>query len=178
MRLRYFIPVLVVIGLVVVLGFGLFKNPTLVPTPYLNKPAPAFDAATLENPARHVTLADFRGRPTVVNFFASWCVACRQEHPFLMQLAQADHVRLVGVDYKDTIPAVKQDLAAHGDPYHLILLDPQGAMGLNWGVYGVPETFVLDAYGIVRYKQIGPITPAAWREHVEPLLRGTMEARR
>lgn len=177
-RLRYFVPVLILAGLIALLAFGLRLNPRRVPSPLIGKAAPSFDLATLGGTPARMSAADLQGKPRVVNFFASWCVACKTEHPFLMQLAKADHVALIGVDYKDTTDAVREDLEAHGSPYHVVLLDPNGTMGLNWGVYGVPETFVLDADGTIRYKWIGPLTPAAWREHIAPLLRVSREARR
>lgn len=169
MRLRYFLPLVILAGLVALLAYGLHLDPRKVPSPLIGKPAPAFDLATLGASSRF-SQADLRGKPRVVNFFASWCVACKVEHPFLMKLAKAEGVAIIGVDYKDTTAAVRQDLAERGNPYHLVLLDPEGAMGLNWGVYGVPETFVLDAEGVIRYKWTGPLTPAVWREHVQPVL--------
>ncbi|TAM11172.1 MAG: DsbE family thiol:disulfide interchange protein [Nevskiaceae bacterium] len=182
MRYRYFIPMIVLVGIVALLAYTLNRgwstqpedDPTYVPSPLIGKTVPAFDLAVLatppaEPPARF-TQADLKGRPAVINFFASWCVACRDEHPFLMQLAHGDQVSIIGIDYKDTPQAARRLLGEHGDPYHLILEDPEGAMGLNWGVYGIPETYLVDAHGIVRYKQVGPMTPAAWRKHFQPLL--------
>ncbi|WP_020649830.1 DsbE family thiol:disulfide interchange protein [Solimonas variicoloris] len=171
MRLRYLVPALVLIGLVVLFAIGLRHDPREVPSPLIGKPAPAFSLAVLGAPQQTYTLADLQGRPVLVNFFASWCAACRVEHPFLMQLA-AQGVEIVGVDYKDTDADGADWLARHGNPYRTVIADPQGAMGLDWGVYGAPETFVLDTAGTIVYKQIGPLSEAVWRERVAPLLQG------
>lgn len=171
MRYRYFVPLVVVFALGALFAYALlYVHPETVPSPLIGKAAPAFDVSTLDGTPARYTQADLTGQPRIINFFASWCVACKVEHPFLMDLARADHVSIIGVDYKDTDSAVRRDLDDHGNPYSLILLDPDGTMGLNWGVYGAPETFVLDAQGIIRYKHVGPLTPADWRDHVAPIL--------
>jgi len=171
MRIGFLLPVVVLAAMVALFAYNLGRDPTRVPSPLIDKPAPAFDLPTLAGTPTQMTVADLKGHPAVVNFFASWCVACKIEHPYLLQLARQDHVAIVGVDYKDDDAALRQWLDQHGDPYHSILLDRDGRMGIDWGVYGVPETFVLDASGVIRYKQIGPMTPADWRRHVQPLLR-------
>lgn len=178
MRYRYFIPVVVLAGVIVLLAYSLVRgwsphpedDPSYVPSPLIGKVAPAFDLAVLGPTPARFTRAELKGKPAIINFFASWCVACRDEHPFLMQLAHGDHVQIIGIDYKDTQQAARRLLDEHGDPYHLVLEDPEGTMGLDWGVYGIPETYLIDADGIVRYKQVGPLTPAAWRRHFQPLL--------
>ena len=171
--MRYLLPVIVLIGLVVLFAFNLNRDPTRVPSPLIGKPAPAFDLPTLSGKPAKMSVASFDGKPAVVNFFASWCVACREEHPYLLQLAHEDHIAIIGVDYKDTDDDLRQWLQTHGDPYSRIVLDHDGSMGIDWGVYGVPETFVLDAKGVIRYKQIGPMTPQDWQHHVLPLLQAT-----
>lgn len=179
MRNWYFVPVVVVAALVALLGYTLNRDsqpdpqaaPTYVPSPLIGKPVPHFDVMTLYGAPARFTQTDLKGEVRIINFFASWCVSCKLEHPFLMQLARVDKVRIIGVDYKDTSSAVRQDLAERGNPYRLVLLDPDGTMGLNFGVYGVPETYVIDARGIVRYKCVGPLTPQIWRKHVQPLLQ-------
>jgi len=171
MRLHYLLPVLVLVGLIVLFAIGLQRDPREVPSPLIGKPAPAFALTVLGQPQQPYTLADLKGRPLMVNFFASWCAACRVEHPLLMQLA-AQGVEIIGVDYKDTDEDGARWLQRHGNPYRAVIADPQGAMGLDWGVYGAPETFVLDAAGTVVYKQIGPLTEAVWREKVAPLMAG------
>lgn len=166
---RFAIPVLVVAGLLAVLAIGLRLDPREVPSPLIGKPAPAFALSDLDGRRRY-TQADLQGRPLLVNFWASWCAGCRVEHPLLMQLARDAGVEIVGMDYKDSADAARQWLARHGNPYRSIVADTQGQAGLDWGVYGVPETFVLGADGRILYKQIGPMTEQAWREKIAPLL--------
>jgi cytochrome c biogenesis protein CcmG/thiol:disulfide interchange protein DsbE len=169
MRLRYLLPAALLIGLVVLFAAGLRHDPREVPSPLIGKPAPAFSLAVLGEPSRTLTAADLRGRPVLVNFFASWCAACEVEQDYLMQLA-AQGVEIVGVDYKDTDADAQRWLARHGNPYRTIVSDPQGMAGLDWGVYGAPETFVLDAAGTIVYKQIGPLDDTAWRTRIAPLI--------
>jgi len=169
--MRFALPAIIFVGLVVLFAYNLNRDPTLVPSPLIGKPAPAFDLPTLGGQPAQMSVADLKGRPVLVNFFASWCVSCKIEHPYLLQLAREDRVPIIGIDYKDTDGAARQWLAQHGDPYRRVVLDHVGDMGINWGVYGVPETFVLDAQGVIRYKQVGPMTAEAWRRHVEPLLQ-------
>lgn len=169
--MRFLVPVLVLVGLIVLFAVGLHHDPREVPSPLIGKPAPAFRLPLLgeENLASE---ADLKGRPLLVNFFASWCEGCQVEHPVLMKLAQEQQVEIVGVDYKDALPDITRWLQRHGNPYRKIVLDAQGTAGLDWGVYGVPETFVLNAEGVIVYKQIGPMTEDAWREKIAPLLAG------
>jgi cytochrome c biogenesis protein CcmG/thiol:disulfide interchange protein DsbE len=169
MRLRYLLPALGLIVLVVLFVIGLRHDPREVPSPLIGKPAPAFSLTLLGDPATPYRSDDLKGRPVLVNFFASWCVACEAEHPFLMQLA-AQGVEIVGMDYKDTDADGAAWLARHGNPYRTVVADPAGSAGLDWGVYGAPETYVLDAAGIIRYKQIGPMDETVWRERIAPLL--------
>lgn len=170
MRLWFLLPVAVLVAMVALFAYNIGRDPTLVPSPLIGKPAPAFDLPTLGGKPAQLDVAALRGHPAVVNFFASWCVACKVEHPYLLQLAREQHVSIIGVDYKDSDDALRDYLDTHGDPYHLIVLDRDGTMGIDWGVYGVPETFVLDAQGVIRYKQIGPMSPEDWQAHVAPLL--------
>ncbi len=170
MKLRFLLPVLIMAALAALLLFGLHNDPREVPSPLIGKPAPAFDLARLDDEGR-LGVQDLRGRPLLVNFWASWCAGCQVEHPFLMELSRRG-IEIVGLDYKDTDDAGRAWLARHGNPYRIIAADPEGQAGLDWGVYGVPETFVLDAQGVIVYKHIGPLTEAAWREHIAPLLAG------
>jgi cytochrome c biogenesis protein CcmG/thiol:disulfide interchange protein DsbE len=170
MRLGYLVPVLLLAGLTVLFWIGLQNDPREVPSPLIGKPAPAFDLERLDDAGR-LAPAQLQGRPVLVNFWASWCAGCQVEHPLLMQLAQQG-VEIVGIDYKDADDAARAWLGRHGNPYRLIATDPQGRMGLDWGVYGVPETFVLDAQGTIVHKHIGPLTEAAWRERIAPLMAG------
>ncbi len=169
MRLRYVLPVLLLVGLLVVLAIGLRHDPREVPSPLIGKPVPAFSLAVLGAAETRYTQAELQGRPLLVNFFASWCAACVDEHPFLMQLA-AQGIEIVGVDYKDTDEAVQLWLQRRGNPYRTVITDPQGQAGLDWGVYGAPETYVI-VDGRIAYKQIGALTEQTWREHIAPLLQ-------
>ena len=168
---RWLIPLLIFGALLVFLLRGLDLNPREVPSPLIDKPAPAFSAATLADPARSLKREDLRGRVWLLNVWASWCGPCREEHAQLMRLAQRQPaVSIVGLNYKDERAAASQWLQDWGNPYTESLVDPQGQLGLDFGVYGVPETFIIDRDGIVRFKHIGPITPTVLREKIEPAL--------
>jgi len=169
--MRRLIPLGLFVLLVILLGVGLTRDPHRVPSPLIGKPMPAFELPALNDPARRLSLADLKGRVTLVNVFASWCVACREEHPLLVKLAASGKVAIIGVDYKDERPAARQYLQRFGDPYALIIYDRQGKLGLDLGVYGVPETYVVDSHGIIRYKQIGPFTAAVLRDTILPLVK-------
>lgn len=168
--MRYLLPIAIFGVLVAVLAIGLRLDPRYVPSPLINKPAPEFTLETLDDPAVIRTKADLLGRPVLVNIFASWCSACRVEHPLLMEIAQREQVEIIGIDYKDSREDGRALLQAHGNPYRDVLFDPAGKLELDLGVYGVPETFVLDRRGVIRFKQVGPLTPEAWRTDVKPLL--------
>ncbi|SFF45632.1 cytochrome c biogenesis protein CcmG, thiol:disulfide interchange protein DsbE [Fontimonas thermophila] len=170
MRIRYLLPALVLVGLVLLFAFGLQHDPRQIPSPLIGKPAPAFTLRLLGEQTPY-TQEQLRGRPLLVNFWASWCAGCLVEHPFLMELARRG-VEIVGIDYKDTDTEALRWLARHGNPYRTIAADTEGRAGLDWGVYGVPETFVLDAQGIIVYKHIGPLDEEAWRTKIAPLLAG------
>lgn len=167
--MRFAIPAVVLLGLLALLAIGLTLKPNEVPSPLIGKPAPAFSLTMLDG-SKTLNQDDLKGRPLLVNFWASWCVACRVEHPLLMQLAHGGGIEIVGIDYKDTREAAETWLSRHGNPYRTIIADPQGSMGLDWGVYGVPETYVLGADGAILFKQIGPVTPEAWEQKIKPLL--------
>lgn len=170
--LRYLIPIVFFMVLVGLLGWGLTRDPTLVPSPLINKPVPTFTLPELKNPENHFSSARLaEGKVTLVNVWASWCVSCRAEHPMLMQIAHNGVVPIYGLDYKDTRADAMTDLNEFGNPYSVVAQDLDGKVGINWGVYGVPETYVVDGKGIIRYKQIGPITPEIWRKTMLPLIR-------
>jgi len=158
----------------VLLGFlavGLNLNPREVPSPLIDKPAPAFELARLDDPAQKITQADLKGQVWILNVWASWCVACRQEHPLLVDFAKRSPVPLYGLNYKDKREDGLAWLARFGDPYKASLFDIDGRVGIDFGVYGVPETFVIDKEGVIRFKQIGPVTPEVLRDKIEPLLK-------
>lgn len=175
MKLRFLIPALLLAALLGFLAVGLQRDPREIPSPLIGHPAPAFSLPGLDGRPPLASERDLAGRPLLVNFFASWCAGCQTEHPLLLQLAQQG-VEIVGMDYKDTDADGAAWLARHGNPYRMVIADARGSAGLDWGVYGVPETYVLDAHGVILYKQIGPVTPAVWREKIAPML-GTADAR-
>jgi len=158
--LKALIPLAIFIGLVLFLFKGLSIDPRKVPSPLVDKPAPEFNLPALEDPTRTVSLDDFKGEVTLFNVWATWCVSCRAEHKILMRMAKRDGVRIYGLNYKDTRPEAIQWLKFYGDPYMANAFDADGRAGIDWGVYGTPETFLIDKQGIVRHKHIGPISEA------------------
>ncbi|ROR29484.1 DsbE family thiol:disulfide interchange protein [Inmirania thermothiophila] len=171
MRLRYLLPAAVFAALVALFAVGLGLDPKRVPSPLIDKPAPEFALPSLHDPERIVRRDDLKGRVYLFNVWASWCVSCRAEHPLLVELARRGEVPIYGLNYKDERGAALAWLADLGDPYTDSLMDRDGRVGIDWGVYGVPETFVVDRNGIIRYKQIGPITPEALNETILPLVQ-------
>ncbi len=171
MKARHLVPLGLFLGLVVLFGFGLQLNPREVPSPLINKPAPEFALPTLHDPAQVIDKDTFRGQVSLFNVWASWCVACRQEHPLLVEAARAGDFPIYGLNYKDSRDAALSWLRELGDPYVASAFDEKGRVGIDWGVYGVPETFVVDRQGVIRYKHIGPVSPKAWRETIVPLVR-------
>lgn len=169
--MRYLLPVAVLLGLLVLFAVGLTLDPHKVPSPLIDKPAPSFALPVLDGrAAEQITSEQIKGQAVLVNFWASWCTSCLQEHPLLMELSRSG-VKIIGFNYKDTPQDARQWLARHGNPFTLIVQDEKGQAGLDWGVYGAPETFVLDAQAIIRYKQIGPLTEQDWLHKVQPILR-------
>lgn len=168
---RFLLPLGVLVVLVVFLGVGLRLNPREVPSPFIGKPAPAFTLSQLHAEDRVITPESLRGQVWLLNVWASWCVSCRQEHPVLLDLAKRDIAPIIGLDYKDERAAGLGWLQQHGDPYTLSAYDRDGRVGIDYGVYGVPETFVIDKAGIVRLKHTGPLTPAVVNEKLIPLVK-------
>jgi len=167
--MRYVIPIGVFVLLLAVLAVGLKLDPRHVPSPLIGQPVPAFDLPDLENESP-VTSATLRGKPRLLNVWASWCVACRVEHPLLLALARSQRIEIIGLNYKDERTDAIAWLERHGNPYELTVFDQAGRLGLDLGVYGVPETFLLDRNGIIRYKQVGPITDEALESVILPLI--------
>jgi cytochrome c biogenesis protein CcmG, thiol:disulfide interchange protein DsbE len=167
---RFLLPLGIFLVLVVFLGVGLNMNPREIPSPLIGKPAPAFELAVLGNDQKRFTPADMRGKVWVFNVWASWCAACREEHPHLMDLANLNVVPIIGLDFKDKPDQASAWLLQHGNPYLLSVMDPKGQVGIDYGVYGVPETFVIDREGLIRYKHIGPITADALQKKILPLV--------
>jgi len=169
--LRYLIPLAIFGLLVAFFAVGLTRDPRQVPSPLVDKPAPAFKLAQLHEPQSVFTPEDMKGKVWLLNVWASWCVSCRIEHPLLVELAKQRVVPIVGLNYKDKREDGTQWLKKFGDPYALSAYDIDGRVGIDYGVYGAPETFVIDKQGVIRYKQIGPITPEALEKQIVPLIR-------
>jgi cytochrome c biogenesis protein CcmG/thiol:disulfide interchange protein DsbE len=168
---RALIPLALFLLLAGFLFVGLGLDPREVPSPLIGKPAPAFKSEALAEPGRKIALEDMRGKVWMLNVWASWCAACRDEHPLLVAWMRQKPVPLIGLNYKDERAAGLGWLAQLGNPYTDSVFDPSGKIGLDYGVYGVPETFVIDQAGVVRLKHIGPLTPEVLREKIEPMLR-------
>ena len=168
---RYLLPLAV---FVVMLGFlvvGLSLKPHEIPSPLIDKPAPAFSLPTLDAPQQTLSAQDLRGKVWILNVWASWCVACRIEHPLLVEFSNTGVVPIYGLNYKDKREDAIAWLDKFGNPYTRSLSDTEGLVGIDFGVYGVPETFVIDKNGIIRLKQIGPVTPEVLRDEILPLVR-------
>lgn len=169
--LKFLLPLAIFIGLVAFLAAGLKLDPKEVPSPLIDKAAPAFALTRLDNAAQTIRREDLLGKVWMLNVWASWCAACREEHPLLVEFAGRKLVPIYGLNYKDERVAGLQWLSRFGNPYDASLFDQDGRVGIDWGVYGVPETFIIDRQGLVRFKHIGPLTPDVIRTKVEPLVR-------
>ena len=188
--MKRWIPLIVFAVLVGFFAKGLFLNPREVPSPFIGKPAPAFSLPVVGSPERTFSPADMKGKVWLLNVWAPWCVSCRQEHPILVEIAKNKAITLVGLNYKevrgdgsfdmDKISAESEKsmaverasawLKRHGDPYALSVLDLDGRVGIDYGVYGVPETYVIDKAGVIRLKYTGPITPDVFSGKILPLV--------
>jgi cytochrome c biogenesis protein CcmG, thiol:disulfide interchange protein DsbE len=171
MKVWYLIPLAVFIAMLGFLGVGLKLDPHEVPSPLIDKPAPAFRLQTLESPSRLLSSEEMRGQVWLLNVWASWCSGCREEHPVLVEFAKSRAVPIYGLDYKDQPDDARRLLDSMGNPYVTSVSDLDGRTGIEFGVYGVPETFVIDKTGIIRYKQIGPITPKVLHDTILPLVK-------
>lgn len=174
---RVVLPLALFAILLLFLARGLSRDPREVPSPLIGKPAPALDLPRLDDPSQRVQATALRGRVWLLNVWASWCTACREEHHTLMNYARRGRVPIYGLDYKDSPAEGQAWLRQFGNPYVASAFDAQGRAGIDWGVYGVPETFVIDAQGRVRYKHVGPLTETVIAERLEPLLKELEEAR-
>ncbi|MDP2748510.1 DsbE family thiol:disulfide interchange protein [Pseudomonas sp.] len=166
-RLLLLLPLLVFLGVAVFLYRGLFLDPTELPSALIGKPFPAFSLPAVQD-GKTLSEADLKGKPALVNVWATWCVACRVEHPVLNKLAELG-VTIYGVNYKDDNAAAQKWLVEFHDPYQLNINDARGTLGLDLGVYGAPETFLIDKDGIIRHKFVGVIDERVWREQLAPL---------
>ena len=169
--LKLAIPLAAFIALAAFLAIGLTRDPREVPSPFIDKPAPAFRVEQLGDAKVAFSPQDMRGKVWLLNVWASWCVSCRAEHPLLVDMSKRNVVPIIGLNYKDKREDGLAWLTKFGNPYSLSAYDLDGRVGIDYGVYGVPETFVIDKQGVIRYKQIGPITPEALEKTILPLIR-------
>lgn len=169
-HLIYVMPLVAFAGVTVAFAWGLTRNPQELPSALIGKPVPTFSLPPVQGRALGLSSGDLKGQVSLVNVFASWCVACRAEHPLLLQLAARKAVPINGLNYKDAPQDAADWLDTLGDPYARTGADRDGRVAIDWGVTGVPETFVVDASGIVVYKQIGPVTQQALDETIQPLV--------
>lgn len=164
--------VFALLGALLAAGVWMSRDPdrNALPSPLIDKPAPAFSLPSLHEPARIVTLEALKGEPFVLNVWGSWCPACRDEHPVLTRFAETRRVRVIGYNWKDEHADAMRWLAQFGNPYWLVLHDPEGRAAIDWGIYGAPETFLVDGRGTIRWKHVGPVTDAVIAEQLQPAL--------
>ena len=163
------IPLVLFIGLVAFLLVGLNRDPRELPSPLINKTAPDFQLEQLKDPTKTVTAKEMRGKVWLLNFWGTWCVACRDEHPILVKYSKTNALPIYGVDYKDDRKTALQMLEEEGNPYTVIAFDPEGRTSIDYGVYGAPESYLIDKKGVIRFKQIGPITDEVWNKKILPM---------
>lgn len=175
--LKFALPALVLLALIGLFAKGLFINPTIVASPLIGKPAPAFSLPALKDPQQTLTQATFQGQVYLLNVWGSWCVACRDEHQALLDFAAQHVLPIYGLDYKDERSAAQDMLAKQGDPYTAVAFDASGDVGINWGVYGAPETFLVDKQGVIRHKYIGPLSGSIIRDDLMPRIRALQAER-
>jgi len=170
MKVKFLIPLILFVGLVVFLAIGLNRDPHEVPSPLINKAAPAFEVSQLADAHKTFSPANMKGQVWILNVWASWCVACREEHPVLVELAKSQMAPVIGLDYKDQREDALAMLAKQGNPYLLSAFDGNGRVGIDYGVYGVPETYLIDKAGVIRFKHIGPLTMDLLNQKIYPML--------
>jgi len=168
---RFLIPLGIFIVLVGFLAIGLKLDPREVPSPLIGKPAPDFKLALLSDPAKHLSPADLRGKVWLFNVWASWCASCREEHELMLELSKQGVVPIYAMDYKDQPGDAQAVLNRYGNPYVETVVDLDGRVGINYGVYGVPETYLIDRNGIIRFKLTGPLTPENLDKKILPLVK-------
>ena len=170
--LKSLTPLILFLALAALLFYGLKLDPRKVPSPLVGKPAPQFSLPALQDPSQMVSDADFKGKISLVNVWASWCVSCRAEHEELMKLSREEQdIQIMGLNWKDDPNDATRMLRTFGDPYVVSAFDPDNKVGIDWGVYGAPETFLVDFEGIIRYKHIGPIDRKVWEQTLRPLVQ-------
>ncbi|MDO8264354.1 MAG: DsbE family thiol:disulfide interchange protein [Gallionella sp.] len=169
--MRFILPFIVFMIMAAFMYVGLSLNPHEVPSPLIGKAAPAFTLPQLHEPAKQFSTQDMKGKVWLFNVWASWCTACESEHEVLMELSRQNLVPIYGMDYKDKREDGEAWLRQRGNPYALVVSDAEGRVGIDYGVYGVPETYVIDKLGVIQYKQIGPVTPQNLSEKILPLIK-------
>jgi len=169
-RLKLFIPLAVFVVLAILLWRGLSLDPNAMPSALLNKPVPQFYLPSLENPDQHFDQEIFKGKASLLNVWATWCPTCYAEHSYLVTLAEQG-IPIYGINYKDDIKAAQQWLKELHNPYQATVIDKDGRLGLDLGVFGAPETYLIDKQGIIRYKHIGVVDDKVWQETLQPLMR-------
>jgi len=169
--MRFILPFVVFMIMAAFMYVGLGLNPREVPSPLVGKPAPAFTLPQLHEPSKQFSPQDMKGKVWMLNVWASWCTACEGEHPVFMDLARQNIVPIYGMDYKDKREDGEAWLRKHGNPYALVVSDAEGRVGIDYGVYGVPETYLIDKQGVIRHKQIGAVTPEVLNEKILPLIK-------
>lgn len=167
---RFLLPLAIFLALLLFLGLGLRLNPREIPSPFIGKAAPDFKLSQLHAAEQFFAPQDMRGQVWLLNVWASWCVSCRQEHPVLMEFSRRGVLPILGLNYKDKRTEGLDWLLQSGNPYRLSAFDADGKVGIDYGVYGVPETFLIDKRGVIRYKHIGPLTPEVISEKLLPLI--------
>ena len=170
---RYLLPIVLVAILIPIFVIGLGRNPNELPSPFIGKPAPEFELRTLKDPSRSIGTTDFAGETVLVNVWATWCVGCRQEHDFLLALAESGSIPIYGINWRDTEAEAVRWLNQLGDPYVASAFDRDGRVGIDWGVYGAPETFLVGADGRVLHKHLGPLSVPIWERDFVPLIAGS-----
>jgi len=173
--MRYAIPLVLFLGLLVFLAIGLGHDPHEVPSPLIDKPAPAFQLPQLKEPSKTFSVQEMQGKVWLLNVWASWCISCRDEHPWLLEYARTGAVPIYGFNLKDRREDALAWLGELGDPYVLSVSDLDGRVGIDFGVYGAPETFLIDRNGVIRFKQVGPITPEIWQKIILPKVKELKE---
>lgn len=172
--IKRLIPLLAFAALALLLGVGVMmnsgKDTSAIPSPLVGKPAPDFALPVLDEPDRIITRDDLLGEPYLLNVWGSWCPACRDEHPVITELAESGRLRVIGYDYKDEADDARRWLQQFGNPYALVITDVEGRAALDWGIYGAPESFLVDAQGVIRWKFVGPLTPEVVQTQLLPAL--------
>lgn len=169
--MRFMLPLAVFLGLAVMLGLGLQRDPRALESALLDQPVPIFDLPLLDDQGARLTPQTLRGKVWLLNVWASWCAPCRQELPILVEMSRKDQIAIYGLNYKDQSNKAQALLRVAGNPYVASAVDADGRVGMDFGIHAVPETFVIDAQGRVRYRHLGPVTQQVWDEKIMPVVR-------